>query len=67
MTTITVNESRCPKNHPCPVVRFCPAGAITQKNYFSAPAIDKASCADCGKCVRMCGYGAFQYSHSEKE
>jgi Fe-S-cluster-containing hydrogenase component 2 len=62
MTTISVNEARCPQNHPCPVVRFCPTGAIKQKDYFSAPEIDKENCADCGKCVMMCGYGAFQYS-----
>ena len=66
MTTINVNEARCPKNHPCPVVRFCPTGAVVQKDWYSAPAIDKENCADCGKCVMMCGYGAFQYESNKK-
>jgi len=60
MIKVSVDESRCPKNHPCPVVRFCPANAITQKSIFSAPEIDQENCANCGKCVKMCGYGAFQ-------
>ncbi|MBN1988253.1 MAG: 4Fe-4S binding protein [Bacteroidales bacterium] len=60
MNSIEVNESRCPKNHPCPVVMYCPAGAITQKDYYSAPEIDESLCTKCGRCLRMCGYGAFQ-------
>jgi Fe-S-cluster-containing hydrogenase component 2 len=60
MTKIKVIESRCPQNHPCPVVRICPENAISQKDFFSAPEIDQENCANCGKCVRMCGYGAFQ-------
>jgi len=60
MIKVSVEESRCPKNHPCPVVRVCPADAITQKSIFSAPEIDQENCANCGKCVKMCGYGAFQ-------
>lgn len=34
--TITVNKERCPQNHPCPVVRACPADAILQTG-FNAP------------------------------
>jgi len=60
MKDIKVYEDRCPKNHHCPVVRICPAGAIQQKNIFSAPEIDAEKCTKCGKCVRYCGYGAFQ-------
>lgn len=67
MSTITVNESRCPQNHPCPVVRFCPAGAIRQQSPFSAPEIDKENCLDCGRCVNLCGYGAFQYEKTNKQ
>ncbi|WP_323434059.1 hypothetical protein [Lutispora sp.] len=26
--TITINEARCPQNHPCPSVKVCPAGAL---------------------------------------
>lgn len=65
MNKVTINESRCPKNHPCPVVRFCPADAIKQKDFFSAPEIDDEKCANCGKCVKMCGYGAFNYSSNQ--
>lgn len=66
MTKIQVIESRCPQNHPCPVVRICPENAISQKDFSSAPVIDQENCANCGKCVRMCGYGAFQ-TVSEKK
>ena len=60
MFKVSIDESKCPKNHPCPVVRICPANAISQKSYYSAPEIDQENCANCGRCVRMCGYGAFQ-------
>lgn len=60
MTKIKVIESRCPKNHHCPVVRICTYNAVTQKNILSAPEIIEENCANCGKCVRLCGYGAFQ-------
>ncbi len=56
---VTVEPRRCPQNHPCPVVRICPSGAIKQTGY-AAPVIDRARCTDCGKCVRYCGYGAFR-------
>ncbi|HOJ98046.1 MAG TPA: 4Fe-4S binding protein [Termitinemataceae bacterium] len=56
---ITVEARRCPQNHPCPVVRVCPTGAIKQQG-FAAPTIDKSKCINCGRCVRFCAYGAFQ-------
>ena len=61
MHTIIVEEARCPQNHPCPAVSYCPTGAIKQKSWNSAPEIDKDNCLNCGRCVNFCGYGAFQY------
>ncbi len=65
MAKIKVIETRCPRNHPCPVVRACPHNAISQKNMFSAPEIIEENCANCGKCVRLCGYGAFQVDNQK--
>lgn len=65
MHTIIVEESRCPQNHPCPVVSYCPTGAIKQKSWNSAPEIDKENCLNCGRCVTFCGYGAFQYKAND--
>lgn len=50
---ITVNKNYCPQNHPCPVVRRCPANAIVQKG-FAAPTIDKSKCTNCNACTTMC-------------
>lgn len=55
---VSVNEKRCPQNHPCPIVRVCPTGAVEQDGN-KAPTINAEKCIDCGKCVRYCGYGAF--------
>ena len=52
---IIVNENYCPQNHPCPVVSRCPLGAIEQKNFYSAPTINKEKCTDCGACTQFCG------------
>ncbi|MBW6502438.1 MAG: 4Fe-4S binding protein [Bacteroidales bacterium] len=60
MTHVRIEASRCPQNHFCPVIRVCPAGAISQKNPFSAPEIDHEKCTSCGLCSRYCGYGAFR-------
>jgi len=57
---IKIIETRCPKNHVCPIINICPADAIYQENIYSAPIIDKEKCTDCGKCVKYCGYKAFQ-------
>ena len=57
---IEIVWSRCPKNHVCPIIRVCPAGAISQETIYHAPVIDKDKCTNCGKCVKFCGYKAFQ-------
>jgi len=57
-TTITVNNARCPQNHPCPMVRTCPVGAIAQQG-VKAPTLDQDKCIQCGKCVKGCPMGAF--------
>ncbi|HOK26533.1 MAG TPA: 4Fe-4S binding protein [Bacteroidales bacterium] len=58
LKTVEVRETRCPRNHYCPLIRICPVGAITQTDPFSAPVIDHEKCTGCGRCVRYCGYGA---------
>ena len=50
---LTVNQSRCPQNHPCPSVKVCPVGALSQSG-FAAPKADQEKCIRCGKCVRFC-------------
>ena len=51
---IKVQEQYCPQNHPCPVTRLCPLGAISQEG-FGAPVIDMEKCTGCGLCTRACG------------
>jgi Fe-S-cluster-containing hydrogenase component 2 len=51
--TLIVNKSRCPQNHPCPSVKVCPVGALSQKG-FNAPIVDMSKCIQCGKCVKFC-------------
>ena len=43
----------CPQNHPCPSVKVCPVGALTQKGY-NAPKVDYEKCILCGKCSNYC-------------
>ena len=50
---IQVEATMCPQNHSCPVVRMCPAGAITQRG-FAAPEVDEESCIECGVCTSAC-------------
>lgn len=57
--TVKVSAQRCPQNHPCPAVRVCPVGAISQKG-FGLPTVDAAKCIDCNKCVKFCPMGALQ-------
>ncbi|PKL11363.1 MAG: 4Fe-4S ferredoxin [Spirochaetae bacterium HGW-Spirochaetae-8] len=54
---LVVHTRSCPQNHPCPSVRVCPVGALTQKGY-AAPTIDYSKCTSCGKCSRYCFPGA---------
>jgi len=51
--TLMVVQDRCPQNHPCPSVRVCPTGALTQSG-FKAPTVEMDQCIRCGKCVRFC-------------
>ena len=50
---MNVNERRCPANHPCPALRVCPVGAISQSGN-GLPKIDATLCVSCGKCVQAC-------------
>ena len=50
---LVVNKNRCPQNHPCPSVRVCPVGALSQAGYH-APTADQSKCIRCGKCIRAC-------------
>ncbi len=50
---LVVNKHRCPENHPCPSIRVCPVGALTQKGY-AAPVVDQSKCTKCGRCVKYC-------------
>ena len=50
---LKVNKSKCPQNHPCPSVKICPVGALSQVG-FAAPAVDLNKCIACGKCVQFC-------------
>lgn len=50
---LVVKATRCPQNHPCPSVKVCPIGALSQKGY-AAPDVDDEKCIQCGKCVKFC-------------
>ena len=52
-SSLKVLKARCPQNHPCPSVRVCPVGALSQKG-FGAPIIDQNKCIKCGKCTKSC-------------
>jgi Fe-S-cluster-containing hydrogenase component 2 len=56
--------SRCPQDHPCPLVRVCPTGAISQAG-FAAPVIDEEKCVECGLCAASCGYRAIVDGRTE--
>ncbi|HIZ56166.1 MAG TPA: 4Fe-4S binding protein [Firmicutes bacterium] len=51
--SVKINRQKCPQNHPCPSVKICPAGALSQDG-FQAPDVDPEKCIGCGKCVRFC-------------
>ncbi len=50
---LIIKKYRCPQNHPCPSIRVCPVGALTQTGY-QAPVVDADKCILCGKCVKFC-------------
>lgn len=50
---LVIKTSRCPQNHPCPSVRVCPVGALSQKGN-AAPVVNMDQCIKCGKCVKFC-------------
>ncbi|MDD5396619.1 MAG: 4Fe-4S binding protein [Candidatus Moranbacteria bacterium] len=52
---VKMDADRCPQDHPCPLVRICPVGAISQEG-FAAPEINHEKCISCGKCVATCPY-----------
>lgn len=56
---IHVNKNRCPQNHPCPSIRVCPEGALSQKG-FGAPTVDENKCLECGICADYCPMGALE-------
>ena len=56
-----VVKDLCPQNHPCPAVRVCQVGAMTQQG-FASPEIDMLKCTKCGKCIDFCPMGAIQGS-----
>jgi ferredoxin len=56
--SIQIEKRRCPQNHPCPSIRVCPTGALTQQG-FRAPQVDDQKCIECGKCIFFCPMGVF--------
>lgn len=50
---LIITKEKCPQNHPCPAVRVCPVGALSQEA-FNAPVIDDTKCIRCGKCSNFC-------------
>ncbi|MCH4895787.1 4Fe-4S ferredoxin [Marinilabiliaceae bacterium JC040] len=64
MRDIIVNNDLCAKDHVCPLVKLCPADAISQKSIYDAPTVDLDKCVRCGKCVKLCPYKAFNFSKS---
>lgn len=50
---LNVIVENCPQNHPCPSVKICPVGALTQEG-FQAPVVDLEKCIQCGKCAGFC-------------
>ena len=51
--TLNLIKENCPQNHPCPAVKVCPVGALSQ-NAFEAPTINLDKCIRCGKCSNFC-------------
>lgn len=53
IAVLSVHKNKCPQNHPCPSVRVCPVGALSQSGN-AAPTVDMDKCIRCGKCVKFC-------------
>ena len=51
--SLVVKTNRCPQNHPCPSIKVCPVGALSQQGY-NAPRVDMNKCIKCGKCAKYC-------------
>lgn len=54
---LSVKSEKCPQNHPCPSVKVCPTGALSQSG-LSAPSVAAELCTACGACARFCPMGA---------
>ena len=54
---ISVIKERCPQDHPCPLVKACPVGAISQEGW-GAPTVNHSECIECGICTNSCPYAA---------
>ena len=57
---IKVDRDVCPHDHVCPLIKSCPAVAISQ-GQDGYPVIDYAVCAECGVCVDECPKQAMVY------
>jgi ferredoxin len=57
--SLIVEKKNCPQNHRCPVIRICPANAISQNGY-GLPVIDQSKCTDCKKCTKYCPTSAIR-------
>lgn len=53
MKRLEIIVENCPQDHPCPSVKVCPVGALSQQ-HFEAPTIDHEKCIRCGKCSSFC-------------
>ncbi|MFC2161069.1 4Fe-4S binding protein [Acidobacteriota bacterium] len=62
---ITVLKERCPQDHPCPLIRACPVGAISQTGW-GAPAVDLPKCIECGICTNSCPFNVLVDDLEEK-
>ena len=56
---MNVNSKRCPQNHKCPAVRYCPEGAIEQAGN-GLPKVNESKCKHCNVCVTFCPMGAIE-------
>lgn len=61
---LNVVVEKCPQNHPCPSVKICPVGALTQEGFY-APVVDDSKCIRCGKCANFCPKKALVLEQNE--